>query len=168
MLTATAHITDTDHGAKALIDAVKSVTGATIETGLFEGEQHPDTEKTVAEIGGIHEFGSRDGKIRERSWLRRAAREYGDAWDARMDKVRDAVVGGGKLFPNLIAFGERVASDVRATIDEVMEPLKAESTLRHEGPRFTHPLIWQGIMRACVRSRIVLMSATKMTPKGRA
>lgn len=187
MLVVSTTTTDRDGPAKALLAAVKSIDGTTIDSGLFEGEIHPESELTIAEIGAVNEFGTRDGRVPERSWLRRSVRENQSAWDAALDRVRDKVLAGENLFPLLMAFGERVASDIRGTIDKVLSPPKAESTLRSEGgplrrtktgrvkkgarefqARFDHPLIWLGYMRAAVRSRIAMLhQSTKMTPKAK-
>jgi len=180
---------DRDMGWKRILEEAKALNGAVVESGLFEGEKHPEGgEYTVAQIGAVNEFGTRDGKIPERSWLRRAVRENHKRWEVVFGQKVDAVIGGqSKIFSALLAFGERMASDIRKTIDAVLSPPKAESTLRSEGgplrrtktgrvrkgareyqSRFTHPLIWTGTMRNCVRSRVRLLGkAPRMTAKGR-
>lgn len=184
----TGSTSDRDRGAKELLQTVKSLRGARVEAGLFDTEpKRTDSELTIAQIGAVNEFGSSDGRIPERPWLRRALRERGAAWQSMLERALDNVITRhAKLFPELLAFGERVASDIRRTIDEVLSPPKAESTLRAEGGplkrtktgrvtkkarehqrRFTHPLIWTGLMRASVRARIALMGVLKLTPKGK-
>lgn len=163
------HTTDKDLGAKELLKQVEAFNRASVDTGLFEGEKHPDSEFTIAEIGAVNEFGSKDGHVPERSWLRRAAREYALKWKRYIDQGLDRVVKGKgkvKALPVLLFIGEQIASDVRRTINEVTEPPKAPATLAHEGKRFTHPLIWLGYMRAAVRSRVkVRHGSPTMTPK---
>lgn len=178
---------DRDLGGRKILAQAKEFNGAVVESGLFAGDRRPEgSELTVAQIGAVHEFGSKDGRIPERSWLRRAVRENGPGWQRSIDEMLDGILRGrGQVFPSLIAFGERVASDIRATIDKVLTPPKAESTLRAEGgplkrtktgrvkkgarefqARFTHPLIWTGLMRALVRSRVALLGRVQMTRKG--
>jgi len=177
---------DKDLGAREIIAQAEAFNGAVVDTGLFEGEKHPGTEYTIAQIGAVNEFGSKDGKIPERSFIRRAVRECEAKWNSLMDKGMGLVMEGrAKVFPTLVAFGEHTASDVRATINRVTEPKKAESTMRREGGalqrtkagkvkkgayerqlRFDHPLIWLGYMKAAVRSRILLHGQKKMTPRG--
>lgn len=188
MLTGSGSTSDRDLGAKVLLARVKELHGAVVEAGLFDGEKRPEGgELTVAQIGTVHEFGLPSRNIPERSWLRRAVRERGAAWGRMLDdRIELIVAGQAKVFPSLVAFGEKVASDIRATIDQVLTPPKAEATIRAEGGplrrtktgkvkkgareyqrRFTHPLIWTGLMRASVRARIALLgAATKLTAKG--
>lgn len=162
--------TDKDLGGKRLLLQIKQLRGAGIHTGIMETEKHPDSELPLAAIGAVHEFGSSDGRVPERSWLRRAIRENDKRWQTWLENGLKRFIdsrGSIPLVSILVGFGEVMASDVRRTIDKVLSPPKAESTLRKEGADKTHPLIWLGYMRAAVRSRITMRGlAAKLTSKG--
>ncbi len=160
---------DKDTGEAELLRQVEEFKKADVSTGLFEGEKHPGTEYTVAQIGAVHEFGSEDGRVPERSWLRRSFRENVSRWQHYVEQGLERIIlskGKVKALPVLLFVGEQIASDVRRTIDAVTSPPKAASTLRKEGKKYTHPLIWLGYMKAAVRSRVVVDGAKKLTSKG--
>jgi len=189
MLKMTGRTIDHDLGLKKILAQIESFDGAVVDVGIFEGEQHPHSDLTVAEYAAVNEFGSKDGKIPERSFLRRAVRENESKWRRLLQKSLNRVAeskGRVKVFSALTVFGEAAAGDVRKTIDAVTEPPKAESTKRREGGalrrgktgrvskgahafqgRFDHPLIWTGTMKASVRARILVHGRRQMTPKGR-
>jgi hypothetical protein len=149
---------DKDLGWRALLRALKTVDDAYVDVGLFEGEgvQHEGSELTVAQIGAVHEFGTRDGHIPERSWLRRNHDEHQAKYNARLDKAYGKILAGrARVVSVLTAFAERVASDVRRTITAVSEPPLAPSTIRAKGGK-TNPLIDTGTMRNSVRGRVIV------------
>jgi hypothetical protein len=170
MFDAGAKTTDRDLGEREFLTALKDLDGAYFDVGLFEGEDHPDSEYTIAQIGAVHEFGTKPGtvpKIPERSFLRSTADEKEDAYHRRMAKIANKVEAGSRNLVSLLTtVGELAASDVRKKITTLKTPKKADATLKREGKQFTNPLIWLGYMRNAVRSRIVVGGAEKMTPKG--
>lgn len=178
---------DKDLGGAALIRELKFADGATVECGLFDGDTHPDSGLTLPEIGAVNEFGSSDGKIPARPFMRRAVDEQKSRWIKILDDGYDRIVNGlGKVrvFDVLALFGEHAASDIRRTIDDVWEPPKALATKKAEGGalkrtksgklaknartnqmRFSHPLIWLGYMRAAIRQRIIVGNKKKLAAK---
>lgn len=157
MIKVTAKTTETDLGFRALLRSLKTADGAYVDVGLFEGEgSYEGGEITVPQIGAVHEFGSQDGRIPERSWLRRNHDEhqsrYRDQLDAGYSKV---LAGTGRVISILTAFAERVASDVRKTITQVNSPPLRPSTIRRKGGK-SNPLIDTGTMRASVRGRVIV------------
>lgn len=163
---------DRDLGESRILEVLRQAEGASVEAGIFANEEHPegDTEYTLAEIGAVHEFGTKPGttpRIPERSWMRRTLNEHPDLDDDFNDAMVRAAMGKTSTLAALTAFGEMVAGEMKQTITDVKEPPKAEATLEREGPGFTNPLIWTGSMRAAVRSRITVRGLVKMTAKGR-
>lgn len=150
------HTEDRDLGHKALLRALEQVDDAAADVGLFEGEEHEGTELTMAQIGAVHEFGTEDGHIPERPWLRRNHDENEARYRDQLDKDYGRILAGRvRVLAILTAFAERVASDVRKTIGKVTEPPLAPSTIAAKGGK-THPLIDTGAMRNAVRGRVVL------------
>jgi len=148
--------TDKDLGRKALLIHLSQARHAYADVGLFEGEGHEGTELSLAEIGAVHEFGTRDGRIPERSWLRRNHDEhhvrYAKMLDAAFSKI---LTGATDVVSALTAFAEKVASDARRTLTQVREPPLAASTIRAKGGK-TNPLIDTGALRAGIRGRVTL------------
>lgn len=137
--------------------ALDDVNNAYVDTGLFEdaGIQHEGAEYTVAQIGAVHEFGTRDGRIPERSWLRRNHDENIDGYNRALDALYSRVLDGrARLLGGLMAFAQRVAGDIRRTITDVELPILAESTVEKKGS--SNPLIDTGAMRNSVDGRVVL------------
>lgn len=167
MLGAKGKTKDTDLGREEILKQLALADGAYVDVGLFDHEEHPDSEYTIAQIGAVHEFGTKDGHIPERSFLRSTYDERREKWRARMDAAYDEIKEGkGKVLPLLMAWGEKAAGDVRRKITKLKTPPKAPATLKKEGEGFTNPLIWLGYMRQSVRARIVVGGKKKMTAKG--
>jgi hypothetical protein len=147
---------DRDKGRLALLLALSDADNAHADVGLFEGEAHEGTDLTMAEIGAVHEYGTRDGHVPERSWLRsnhdKHWRRYGQMLDEGYSKI---LAGKASVFRVLHAIGEKVASDVRKNLTDVREPPLAASTIRKKKGK-TNPLIDTGALRAAIRSRVVL------------
>lgn len=172
MLKASSTTTDKDLGHDALLRELGKMAGtAYADVGLLEGEgtqlhEAPSGEKselTLAQIGAVHEFGSSDGRIPQRSWLRSNHDAHLGKYQARLERDYGrflSALGAIPMGALLTAFAEQVASDVRRTITALKSPPKAPATLRREGERFTNPLIWTGAMRAAVRGRVRVSGRT--------
>lgn len=147
---------DRDRGRLALLRALEDIDGSYVDVGLFEGEDHPESDLSIAQIGAVHEYGTRDGTIPERSFLRRTHDEKRTVYARRLDDAYGRILAGqARLVSVLMAFAERVASDVRRTITAVSEPPLKPATIRAKGGK-SNPLIDTGTMRASVRGRVVI------------
>jgi len=168
MLKFSGKTTDTDLGIGELLKQLSLVDGAISDVGIFDHEEHPESEEyTVAQIGAVHEFGSKDGKTPERSFVRSTHDEQEQKWRKRMDDgFNKVLLGKAKVLPVLFAWGERAAGDVRRKITTLKTPPKAPATIKAQGGLTNNPLIWLGYMRAAVRSRVTVGGREKMTAKG--
>jgi len=162
---------DRDFGERDFLRAVDELDDAHIDVGLFEGEpDHPDSELNVVQIGAVHEFGTKDGHVPERSYLRSTADEKGAEYSKRMNKLAakiQASKGKVNTMSEMFAVGERMASDVQRKIKALKTPPKAASTLKKIGAKFNNPLIHTDHMRASIRSLIVVGKAEKKTARGK-
>ena len=164
MLSVKGHTTDVDLGAERLIEQVKRLDGARIDVGLFEGDVDEEG-KSLAVIGAIQEFGSPAANIPKRPWLGRATRENQSKWQQRFQEVAFAIISGrSNALRMMTAFGDKIAKDVRRTINAITTPRNAPSTVARKG--FDDPLVETGLMRATVRSRVSVGGVSRETAKG--
>lgn len=169
MLKVVSSTEDRDLGREAILKALNDADGAHADIGIFDqgdavGGKRPDGEITNAQIGAVHEFGVsiRHGRsggetivIPERSWLRSNHDKNVSTYNARLDKQYGKILQGtARVIPSLLAFAERVASDVRRNITALREPELAESTKRRKGS--SNPLIDTGTMRNSVQGRVIV------------
>lgn len=114
------------------------------------GDDEDGADLTMAELGAIHEYGSEDGTIPQRSFIRRTFEH---------DRLKELVAFQRKLLKAMLAgtisppqatkmLGVWCATEVRKTITEGrVEPPLAEITIEHKGS--SKPLVDTG---ALVRS----------------
>lgn len=159
MLSVFSKTTDKDMGAKRIREAAKAIDGASIVTGLFAGDTHPDSDLPLAVIGAIQEFGSVEANIPARPWISRAVREKESDWQSAFGVlISSVIVRGGSIRRELIKLGNRVAKDVRKTIDRVSSPPNAPSTIARKG--FNNPLRHRDVMRDSTRSHVTVEGIT--------
>lgn len=148
--------TDTDKGRIKLLAQLEIANGATVDTGIFDGEKHPESpEYTLAQILAVHEWGTKDGKIRERSTIRAMLRKKGKQFEDLLDShLLRVAQGKTTMIPALTAFGEFTASELRREITDLREPGLADSTVERTGR--SNPLVHTGAMRNKVHSQITV------------
>lgn len=104
---------------------------------------------TLAGYAAVNEFGSADGQVPERSFLRSTvdakARDYAAAITRDMGRIVDGDMGIDTMLGRL---GVRVTRDVKRTIRALRDPPNAPSTIRRKGS--ANPLIDTGRMRQAI------------------
>lgn len=127
------------HGASVFVGFLQS-------SGLHRQKPGDKAEPlTVAQIGAIHEFGSRDGRIPQRSFLGATIDEKDAALRGLVAKLLAKMVDG--KIHEVVALGiigQTVKDWVRAKITKGIKPKLAASTLRSKGADKSTPLIEQG------------------------
>lgn len=118
---------------------------------------------TLAGYAAVNEFGSDDGHVPERSFLRSTVDanqvEYQGALDEMAGAMVDATVSGGfdaglaQLKRDLGQLGNFVAGDVKLMIRLLRDPPNAPSTLARKFPG-TNPLIAGGRMRQSISFKV--------------
>lgn len=146
-------------GRKELLRQLGKADGAHADVGIFDdAKDRPEGEYTNAQIGAVHEFGT--STVPERSWLRSNHDKHARKYIARLDKQYARILAGkARVVTSLVAFGERVASDVRRNITAIRTPPLEQSTIDAKGS--SNPLIDTGAMRNAVSSRVVLHGGKK-------
>lgn len=144
-LEASVKITSDTKDLKKLVKKLKKLRNAGVDVGFLGGERHREVpEATVAEIATIHEFGSDDGKIPERPFMRNTVKKHKN-YVSLLARESGKVFEKRQSSSTMIAkMGETVRSDM---IQEIaggnFTPL-ADSTVRAKGS--SKPLIRTGFM----------------------
>lgn len=89
----TASFTDVDMGYDAAMKGLVGVSGMYIKAGLLEGSKRDDG-LNQAEIGAVHEFGSKDGNIPSRSFIRSWLRDKKGDIQKMVKVVYNRIVDG--------------------------------------------------------------------------
>lgn len=137
-------VVDIDRGFKALLrNMIKLRKGAAIEVSA-PGRR--DDGQSNAFLVNLHEFGSGDGKIPQRSFIRSTI----DREKASINKMLDAAVrsgaANGDVRRRLGVAGEKIRGDIIRTIDRSIDIApNAPSTVAKKGS--STPLVDTGIMK---------------------
>lgn len=146
-------VTDTDKGYKATLAALRRMAGSKhVVIGVRSGpggQKPPGSSLNLAEIASVNEFGSADGRVPERSFLRSTVDKNKTAYAGMaVAAVARAAEPGGDIERELDLIGLRIASDVKQAIANGIGPANAESTKARKGS--DKPLVDQGRLRAAI------------------
>jgi phage gpG-like protein len=134
-----------------------------VKVGVLASKGAGDTHNTdggspmtLVEIAAVHEFGSRDGRIPERSFLRSTflIRRV-NALAAMQTKLAKAIVTDG-MDPSkaLAILGAWGAAEVKNTFTEIdIPPPLAESTIARKGS--SRPLVDTGLLKNSISYEVV-------------
>lgn len=130
-----ARIEKRDLGWTEFLRRAREIKDWRVKVGVLEdgagGEREEGSDLTVAEVAAINEFGTEDGHIPERSFIRstfdRHREEYVELGQELIERVLD---GRMTVERALGLLGARAAADVKATITAGVPPPNAESTVR--------------------------------------
>lgn len=117
--------------------------------GLPAGTGSYEDGAPIAVIGAVHEFGSADGTIPERSFLRvplrQNAEDFKAVWRAQISKVVEGELSMHQVMSQL---GARAVAVSQEAISEGIAPGNAESTVKRKGS--SKPLIDTGQLRQSI------------------
>lgn len=115
-----------------------------VVVGVRGGVPSDDPRFTLVDVATVNEFGSRDGRIPERSFLRSTIDRNRTAYLVKLGAagLRALVGGRAGLVAALHRLGLEVATDVRRTIITLRTPPNAASTVRRKGS--DNPLVDTG------------------------
>lgn len=138
-----------DRGLERIKRELKSLNTAYTKVGIQAGSKHKDGGSLVT-IAATNEFGSEDGRVPERSFIRSTMREE----DAAIEKLKIATmrrVYEGRLdWRQAVAtLGEYVEGKIKKKITDLDTPPNAPSTIARKGS--SNPLIDTGHMRSEIR-----------------
>lgn len=143
-------VRDIDLGWNKIMQNMKKLDNTAVKVGIQSGETTEDGEEDLAYIAGVHEFGSSDGHIPQRSFLRTAI----DNNEGEIEKLKTSLAGkivDGSVNPKnaLELIGQKVTGMIQENITDGHFVPNAPSTVRAKGS--DKPLIDTGHMRNSVR-----------------
>ena len=140
-------IEDTDPGFRKLLKKFNDMNEFTVAVGLFpEAGYEPGTEITTAQVGAVHEFGSKDGRIPQRSFIRGTVTEMTDEILAMQADHLSYVLAGTITYENALKrIGLTVKQRIQARIREGIDPANKDTTIARKRGKST-PLIDTGHM----------------------
>lgn len=162
-------VIDRDRGWRAMIKAVDALAGGNsyAKVGVLaddsKGGAHVDDteELTEAELAGILEFGTSDGRIPERSFVRSTFDEQREVLTDMGAKLLFQIIEGKISLGNALnAMGAKLAAEIKKKVTvEGVPPPNAESTIEAKGS--DRPLVDTGRMINAVTWQLVLSNVAK-------
>lgn len=141
------------------MDRLTDLHGVNVTVGLQGPEHIADGESPATSVllrGAVNEFGTEDGHIPSRPFLRTSLREHGRRWAGPMKAAVKAQSEGRPAMPYLIGAGTLATGDVQRTIIEYPWQPNAESTIAaktRQGEK-DQPLVDTGQMRQSIRASV--------------
>lgn len=148
------NVRDVDKGWKRVMATVEKLakTQPTLAVGIVGTDKHSGSSLSVAEIGTIHEFGTK--RIPQRSFLRRTLDRNRVAYNAALSgAVYISITDAAKQRPdvtlsNFKKLGMRIVGEIQREIARGIPPPLAESTIARKGS--SKPLIDTGQLRRSI------------------
>lgn len=154
------HVEDRDLGwigIKAEINALRSLY---VQVGIQDDAEAEENGTPMALVGAVNEFGSHDGHVPERSFMRSTMDENRDKYYEAMGKGLDEIYAAyaGKKSGGAIGLGRkllkviglRVESDIKNKIVSNVPPPNAPSTIARKGSSTT--LVDKGALKNSIRN----------------
>lgn len=152
----TVKVTDrSGHKRGPLVDVVGRLRkGASVSVGVLSGASHPSGMDN-ATLAAIHEFGTEDGRVPERSFLRSTMSSKREEWLAFFaGRARKVVAGQISALDAMEHTGMRMAGDVKAAIVAGIDPENAPATVAAKGS--STPLIDTGRLKESITHRVTV------------
>ncbi len=145
---------DVDMGYRQIIEDIKGLAGLEVAAGLLTSEKgdthHPYSKVLLSEYASVNEFGSEDGKVPERSFLRKT---FEEKWKLWFEIVFTGIgIKGRNPAEALTRVGEFMSRDIKTTIEDMREPRNSKFTIRVKG--FDNPLIWTHLLYDSIDFRV--------------
>lgn len=138
-------LTDRDLGYREILKRLAGVRDSATRVGI-----HEDAESDLAVIAATNEYGSEDGRVPERSFLRATVDANQTTYGDELTAAVEAHIDGERLLTDgLDLLGARVAGDVQQFMTDLQEPPNAPSTIARKGS--SNPLIDTGRLRSAIR-----------------
>ena len=125
-----------------------------IKAGVPDTGSYPDGT-SIEMVGTVHEFGSEEQNIPERSYLRSTVLEQTDKYVDLMAGGLDLVIQEGKdPYQLLTNIGLVLESDIKEKITTLSEPALAPSTIARRTGNSSNPLVDTGLLRRSIISEV--------------
>ncbi len=125
-----------------------------VAVGLPDDVIHDPSGLAYSELGTIHEFGSSDGRVPERSFLRSMLASRQKDIKRLLSGTARRVANGRDAGAEMEDIALWAQGAVQEQIVDVSDPPKAPATLSRD-PEKTNPLIFTGAMRLAVIGLVV-------------
>ncbi len=153
-------VTYVDRGWAAILSSVARAGSTEVRVGVVgqaAEQQHPGSNLSIAEVAMINEYGTRDGHVPERSWLRDTFRKRVGLLRQMFAQAARSVCAGAPAQDELERAGERMAEEVRRTIESGVAPHNAPATEDKKG--FDHPLVETEVLLGAIGHEIAPSSS---------
>lgn len=145
---ATGKVTEKDYGLRRLFETAKLMTNSSdlsVKIGAFGDDSRDGIDN--AALVAIHEFGSSDGRIPERSFIRSTFGANAETYVRGLKRLLERILDGRMtLVQALDVMGSKISTDIknRVTQGEHIPPPNAPSTIERKGS--DRPLVDTGRM----------------------
>ena len=149
-------IIERDRGFKRIMRAIHAAKGKShVSVGILQNEEkHEGSPYTVAEIAAVHEFGSDDGKIPQRSFIRSTYDEQLQQNIKLVQALQKDVLLGKRSKQNALAYiGEVVSKQMVEKINSrTLTPLKSKTAKQKKS---STPLVDTGRLKGSISFEVV-------------
>jgi hypothetical protein len=177
-------VVDRDRGYRRLVADLRDMhlKGMGVEVGIREEKGAIPYERdafevdgatvstpgaTLVQVAAVHEFGSRDGRIPERSWLRAPFDRHRKQYERVMLAGIGRVVDGALTLRDLLeTVGAVVVGDLQENIAAGIAPANAPYTIARKGS--STPLIDTGRFRQSIDYGLTVKPMPRRRSKGQA
>jgi hypothetical protein len=135
-------VTDTDRGFAELAEQLRQLAGE--QVSVLVGV-NGDTDSDMVVIAAANEYGTDDGHVPERSYLRDTVDNGAEQVLDDLQQAVQATLGGADLDAELGKVGEAWVGKIKTAIRDKSDPPNADSTVEAKGT--DNPLIDQGRLR---------------------
>lgn len=150
-------VEDHDRGFRAFMDRMHQAgkESGYVKVGVLEGSERKEGGYTNAQVAAVHEYGSGDGRVPQRAFLRSTIDANRPKYLALMEKAAANVLSGKTTLPKLLAaVGLIAVTDVKRKIVRGPFLALAPSTVARKGS--SRPLVDTGQLLNSIASRVVL------------
>ena len=124
---------DIDLGYRKIIEAIENLSNSEIQNGIFGGK-NKENKESIAFYALVNEFGSKDGKVPQRSFIRSTidgkSLEYNNYIEKQFERIlEDSQTVDGFL----LSFALKIEGDIKKKIVDLKHPPNAPSTMLQKG-----------------------------------
>lgn len=152
-------ITDTDRGARAIVQRLHRVAGSRVKVGVLddapkeEGDSRAGGDLSLLEVAALHEFGAPDAGIPQRSFIRAGVDKNLPVIRQTQHALAVQVMRGQATLPvALDRLGAKVAALLQNRIARGIDPPNAASTIARKGS--SKPLVDTGQLKASITWKV--------------
>jgi len=145
---------DIDKGFKALLKELRALDNDPfVKVGFTKPDNHKESGESLLLIASSNEFGTSDGRIPERSFMRSTADRIRDRVSQMVDKGYDKIINRKSTVKKILdEIGLFVTAETQKTIAEIDSPANSEKTINKKGS--SNPLVDTGFMRQSVKHEV--------------